>query len=89
MFVMKDGQLMVYSESTYGMVAGDIMETAMETAPRDNRVAALLEETENDIEAGRMKEAKEKLAELENTGVDRYDVNRLRSTIERYELLGI
>lgn len=89
LFVMKDGQLMVYSESTYGMVAGDIMETAMETAPRDNRVAALLEETENDIEAGRMKEAKEKLAELENTGVDRYDVNRLRSTIERYELLGI
>ncbi len=89
LFVMKDGQFMAYSEPTYGMKAGDIIETAMETASRDNRVATLLEATESDIAAGRMKEAKEKLNELEVSRVDRYDLNRLRSSIERFELLGI
>lgn len=89
LFVMKAGKLMAYSETTYGMGVGDIIETAMETAPRDNQVAFLLEETESDIAAGRLKEAKEKLTVLETSGVDRYDLNRLRSTIERFELLGI
>lgn len=89
LFVMKEGQLMAYSGRTYGMKAGDIIETAMETSSRDNRVASLLQEIENLILDGRIDNAKSKLVELENTGVSPYDFNRLRSTIEKFELLGI
>lgn len=89
LFVMKAGRLMTFSEPTYGMEASDIIETAMETPARDNNVAALLEATEKDITKHKLEDAKAKLLILENSGVDRYDLNRLRSTIERFELLGI
>ena len=89
LFVMKNGKLLFFDNPTYGMEAGDIIEAAMETPARDNNVASLIEDIENDISAKRLEEAKEKLAELERTGVDRFDINRLRSTIERFELLGI
>lgn len=89
LFVMKGGQVMNYGAATYGMEASDIIETAMETPPRDNRVEKLLKEAENAIAEQKLDDAKAKVKELEETGVDQYDINRLRSTIERFELLGI
>lgn len=88
LFVMKNGKLLFFDHPTYGMEASDIIVAAMETPARDNQVAALIDDIENDISAKRLGVAKNKLAELEKTGVDRFDINRLRSTIERFELLG-
>lgn len=89
LFVMKDGQMMSFGTSTYGMEASDVIETAMETPPRDNRVAKLLKEAEEAIAEKKIDKAKTMVDELEKTGVDQYDIKRLSSTIERFELLGI
>lgn len=89
LFVMKEGKLMSFETATYGMEASDIIETAMETPPRDNRVAKLLNEAEEAIAEQKIDKAKAMVEELVKTGVDPYDIKRLRSTIERFELLGI
>ena len=78
-----------FGTSTYGMEASDVIETAMETPPRDNRVAKLLKEAEEAIAEKKIDKAKTMVEELEKTGVDQYDIKRLSSTIERFELLGI
>lgn len=87
LFVMTDGKLKFFSATTYGMEAGDIIESAMGTAPRDNHVAALIDEVEKDFIARRLEAAKNKLEELEQSGVSKIDLTRLRSTIDRFELL--
>ena len=89
LFIMKEGKLYAYGYSTYGADAGDILETAMETTPRDNHVDEIVKDIENDIRMSHFDEAKRKLAQLEETGVSIYNKNRLRSTIERLELLGV
>ena len=89
LFVMKEGKLYYYGYSTYGADAGDILETAMETTPRDSRVDELIKDIENDIRISNFEEAKNKLSELEDTGISIFDRNRLRSTIEKLELLGV
>lgn len=89
LFVMKDKLIQHINTTTYGMEAGDIIEIAMEAPSRDHRIADILEEAETALSEHRLDDAKRQLAVLEETGVDRYDINRLRSTIERFELLGI
>jgi len=89
LFVMKEGKLYSYGYSTYGADAGDILETAMETTPRDSHVDELIKDVENDIRISNYEEAKKKLSELEDTGISIFDRNRLRSTIEKLELLGV
>lgn len=89
LFVMKEGKLYSYGYSTYGADAGDILETAMETTPRDSHVDELIKDVENDIRISNYEEAKKKLFELEDTGISIFDRNRLRSTIEKLELLGV
>ena len=89
LFVMSEGKLKFFSATTYGMEAGDIIESAMGTKPRDNRVADLIDAVEKDITAHRLEEAKKKLEMLEQSGVAKFDLARLRSTIDRFELLGL
>lgn len=89
LFVMKNNTLSHIITTTYGMEAGDIIETAMETPSRDNYIAKILSDAETALSEQKLDEAKRLLSIMEETGVDRYDINRLRSTIERFELLGI
>lgn len=89
LFMMKSGKITFYTRSTYGMEASDIIEDAMGATPRDNRVAQQIKAIEKDISDNKLEDAKKKLAEIEKTGVGIYDINRLRTTIERFELLGI
>ena len=89
LFIMKEGKLYAYGYSTYGADAGDILETAMETTPRDSHVNEVIKDIENDIRMSNFDEAKRKLSQLEETGISIFNKNRLRSTIERLELLGV
>lgn len=89
LFIMKEGKLYAYGYSTYGADAGDILETAMETTPRDSHVDEVIKDIENDIRMSNFDEAKRKLSQLEETGISVFNKNRLRSTIERLELLGV
>ena len=88
-FMMRDGKVTFYDSPTYGMEAGDVISTVMGAIPRDNHVDTLISEIENDISENKLNDAREKLVKLEATGVDRFEINRLRTTIERYELLGL
>lgn len=89
LFIMKDGDLKKIGFTTYGMEASDVIETAMNTPSRDNYVDELITKTENAISGKRLEEAKRIIKVLDGTGVNRFDLNRLRSTIEKFELLGI
>ena len=88
-FMMRDGKVTFYDSPTYGMEASDVILTVMGAIPRDNHVDTLISEIENDISGNKLDDAREKLMGLEATGVDMFEINRLRTTIERYELLGL
>lgn len=85
LFTMKEGKLMVIPFSTYGMEAGEVIETVMESVPRDIHVGNLLEDIDDDLDNMNIKEAQQKLELLEDTGVSRYEINRIQTTIEQLE----
>lgn len=88
LFVMKEGKLNLIGYSTYGMEASDIIEATMETAPRDGYVNSLMEDVENEIDEKELEKAQKKLDILKETSINRFDINRLQTTIDRIKLLG-
>ena len=88
LFVMKEGKLNLIGYSTYGMEASDIIEATMETAPRDGYVNSLMEDVENEIDENELEKAQKKLDILKDTSINRFDINRLQTTIDRIKLLG-
>lgn len=89
LYQMNKGNLLRYNRSTYGMEASDIIESAMDTKPRDSYVARLLDEANQDIANHLYEQAKAKLMQLRETGISEFEINKLNSTIERMEILGI
>lgn len=88
LFVMKDGKIMQVNFSTYGMEASDIIEAAMETVPRDVESNSIMEEIEQEIDDENFESAQKKLEALKDIGINRFDMNRLQTTIDRIKLLG-
>lgn len=70
------------------MDANEIITLAMETAPRAQYVDNLIKQIQEDIKKRNLDSAKEKLEELKGYGVSEFNINRLRSTIERLETIG-
>ena len=88
MYMMKKGKVIVFNLNTYGMDANEIITLAMETAPRAQYVDNLIKQIQEDIKKRNLDSAKEKLEELKGYGVSEFNINRLRSTIERLETIG-
>ena len=80
--------MIVFNLNTYGMDANEIITLAMETAPRAQYVDNLIKQIQEDIKKRNLDSAKEKLEELKGYGVSEFNINRLRSTIERLETIG-
>ena len=88
LYMMKKGKVIVFNLNTYGMDANEIITLAMETAPRAQYVDNLIKQIQEDIKKRNLDSAKEKLEELKGYGVSEFNINRLRSTIERLETIG-
>ncbi len=88
LYMMKKGKMIDFNLNTYGMDANDIIKFAMETAPRAQYVDNLMTQIQNDIKNKSFVTAREKLEELKRYGVSGFNINRLRSTIERLETIG-
>lgn len=88
LYMMKKGKMIDFNLNTYGMDANDIIKFAMETAPRAQYVDNLIKQIQDDIKDRSFVTAREKLEELKMYGVSEFNINRLRSTIERLETIG-
>lgn len=88
LYMMKKGKMIDFNLNTYGMDANEIITLAMETAPRSQYVDNLMRQIQEDIKMRNLDSAKGKLEELEGYGVSEFNINRLRSTIERLESIG-
>ena len=89
LFKMDKGVLMRYNSKIYGMDVSDVTKVAMETSPRDSYVAQLLDEAYQDISNRQYEQAKIRVAQLKETGISEFEINKLSSTINRMEILGI
>ena len=89
LFKMDKGVLMRYNSTIYGMDVSDVTKVAMETSPRDSYVAQLLDEAYQDISNRQYEQAKIRVAQLKETGISEFEINKLSSTINRMEILGI
>lgn len=88
LYMMKKGKMIEFNLNIYGMDANEIITLAMETAPRAQYVDNLMRQIQEDIKKRNLDSAKEKLKELKGYGVSEFNINRLRSTIERFETIG-
>ena len=88
LYMMKKSKVIVFNLNTYGMDANEIITLAMETAPRAQYVDNLIKQIQEDIKKRNLDSAKENLEELKGYGVSEFNINRLRSTIERLETIG-
>ena len=88
MYMMKKSKVIVFNLNTYGMDANEIITLAMATAPRAQYVDNLIKQIQEDIKKRNLDSAKENLEELKGYGVSEFNINRLRSTIERLETIG-
>ena len=60
----------------------------MNTSPRSEEAELLLRSIRKDIKERHIEDAKNKLADLEQFSISEIEMNRLRSTIERIEMIG-
>jgi len=85
---MENGKLMPFGRNTYGLDTNSINQFAMNTSPRSKEAELLLQSIRKDIKERHIEDAKNKLADLEQFSISEIEMNRLRSTIERIEMIG-
>lgn len=88
LFVMENGKLIPFGRNTYGLDTNSINQFAMNTAPRNEEAELLLQSIRKDIKERRIEDAKNKLVDLGQFSISEIEMNRLRSTIERIEMIG-
>ena len=88
LLVMENGKLMPFGRNTYGLDTNSINQFAMNTSPRSEEAELLLQSIRKDIKERHIEDAKNKLADLEQFSISEIEMNRLRSTIERIEMIG-
>jgi predicted ATPase len=88
LLVMVNGKLIPFGRNTYGLDTNSINLFAMNTAPRSEEAELLLQSIRKDIKERRIEDAKNKLVDLEQFSISEIEMNRLRSTIERIEMIG-
>lgn len=88
LFVMENGKLIPFGRNTYGLDTNSINQFAMNTVPRNEEAELLLQSIRKDIKERRIEDAKIKLVDLGQFSISEIEMNRLRSTIERIEMIG-